>query len=471
VFELSAGQIVADKYRIDAIVGTGGMGVVAAATHVELDQKVAIKFLRDASPEALARFHREARLLVKLKSQNVARVFDVGALDDDTPYIVMELLEGEDLGAALKTRGRLPVEEAVDYVLMATCAVAEAHTMGMIHRDLKPANLFLARGPGGTTLVKVLDFGVSKVVEQDRPSDMSRPGDLTNEGVALGSPGYMSPEQMTSSRDVDARSDVFSLGAILYRLVSGDAPYKGHSVVSVLANMAIEPMRPLDEVAPVPRQLAEVVERALAQDREQRWPSVAHFARALAPFASRRGRQSVDQILATMHVAPDGPLGETRVRPLSFPPVVGATLPLGSLGQPALGAPAAHKASGARTFAVAAAVVAATLALVIVVALALLRRPPVTPAPQELADPAVTSATVSAPRPIVGSPPPVVTTGAADPSGSVAPPSTPASHGAAPKAGTPTGKPRHGAPPKTSTTSASSGDAPPSPNEVPPSRH
>ena len=318
VFELSAGQIVADKYRIDGVMGTGGMGVVVAATHLELEQRVAIKFLREVSPEALARFQREARLLVRLKSPHVARVIDVGSMDDDTPYIVMEHLEGSDLASVVSARGKLPVEEAVDYVLQASEAVAEAHAMGMVHRDLKPANLFLARGPGGTTIVKVLDFGVSKILDDrsNGANDAPRGGDLTNEGVALGSPGYMSPEQMTSSRDVDARSDIFSLGALLYRLVGGQTPYKGTSVVSILATMATEGLMPLRRLAPdAPDSFVATVDRCLAQDKALRFPTVAHLAHALMPYASRRGRVSIEQILATLGVdIPDDPLSDPRLR-------------------------------------------------------------------------------------------------------------------------------------------------------------
>ncbi len=317
VFELSAGQIVADKYRIDGVIGTGGMGVVVAATHVELDQRVAIKFLREVSDEALARFQREARLLVRLKGSHVARVIDVGALDDDTPYIVMEHLEGSDLASVVARRGKLPVDETVDYILQASEAVAEAHALGMVHRDLKPANLFLAIGPGGTTTVKVLDFGVSKILD-DRSSGTNEPrgGDLTNEGVALGSPGYMSPEQMTSSRDVDARSDIFSLGALLYRLVGGQTPYKGTAVVSILATMATDGLRPLRDLAPdAPVGFIATVERCLAQDKAARFPTVAHLAHALMPYASRRGCVSIEQILATLGVEiPDEALPDTMLR-------------------------------------------------------------------------------------------------------------------------------------------------------------
>ncbi len=305
VFELSVGQIVAEKYRIDGVIGTGGMGVVVAATHIELDQRVAIKFLREASPEALARFQREARLLVRLKNAHVARVIDVGSLEDDTPYIVMEHLDGEDLSFVVAKSSRLPVEVAVDYILEASEAVAEAHAMGMVHRDLKPANLFLARGAGGTTSIKVLDFGISKILDDRSTGSNSGPrgGDLTSEGVALGSPGYMSPEQMTSARDVDERSDIFSLGALLYRLVTGQTAFKGNSPVSILASMAIDGLTPVRSLASdVPEGFADVVERCLAQDKAARYATVAHVAEALAPFASRRGRTSIEQIHATMNV-------------------------------------------------------------------------------------------------------------------------------------------------------------------------
>ena len=309
MFEVSAGQIVAGKYRIDGLMGSGGMGVVVAATHLELDQRVAIKFLRDLSDDAIARFHREARLLVRLKSSHVARVFDVGTLDDETPYIVMEHLDGEDLATLISARQKLPVGEAVGYVLQACEAVAEAHALGMVHRDLKPANLFLAVGPGGTKTLKVLDFGVSKVLDDraSSPGDSPRGGDLTHEGMSLGSPGYMSPEQITSARDVDERSDIFSLGALLYRLVAGTTPYRGRNAVSILASMATEGLTPVRTLAPeVPEEFAAIAARCLAQDKAARFPTVAHLAHALAPWATRRGRVLIEQILATLNVTFDG---------------------------------------------------------------------------------------------------------------------------------------------------------------------
>lgn len=321
MIDLSAGQLVAERYRVDHVIGAGGMGVVLAATHLDLRQPVAIKVLRDANAEAIARFQREARLIVRLKSVHVARVFDVGTLDDGTPFYVMELLEGEDLSRVVAKRGRLPVEQAVDYVLEACEAIAEAHTLGVVHRDLKPANLFVARGAGGRGSVKVLDFGVSKMV-----ADGPEAGQLTNEGVALGSPGYMAPEQIASSRDVDARADIYSLGAILYRLTSGKNPYEGESLMSVLASMAATPLVPLASIADVPAEFARIVERCLAQEPEARFGSVAELANALAHFGTRRAKASLEEILAMMGVDEGGetstvpqPPPDPRGRPASAP--------------------------------------------------------------------------------------------------------------------------------------------------------
>lgn len=299
MLDVAAGQIVADKYRIDELVGSGGMGVVVAATHIDLGQKVAIKLLRDVSEDSLARFKREARLIVRLRSEHVARVFDVGALEDDTPYIVMELLEGSDLATVISSRERVSVEEATDWVLEAIEAIAEAHALGMVHRDLKPANLFLARGPGGVASVKVLDFGVSKVVDKELGVEAS----LTGSGTALGSPGYMSPEQMTDAREVDVRSDIWSLGAILYRLVGGRLPYRGESIVAVLAAMTIESLVPLPTlVGAIPVEFDRVVARCLAVDKATRYANLAELAIALLPFASSRGKISVERVCATLSV-------------------------------------------------------------------------------------------------------------------------------------------------------------------------
>src|SRR5579859_1664764 len=197
------GDLLAGKYRVERVLGVGGMGIVVAARHEQLEQRVAIKFVRDEAldnKEAVERFLREARAAVRLKSEHAAKVLDVGTLESGAPYMVMEFLEGSDLAAVLVERGPLPVEEAAEYVLQACEAVAEAHAAGIVHRDLKPQNLFLARTVGGAPRVKVLDFGVSKTLHGNPTTG----GGLTQTRLMLGSPLYMSPEQMRSSRDVDA---------------------------------------------------------------------------------------------------------------------------------------------------------------------------------------------------------------------------------------------------------------------------
>jgi serine/threonine protein kinase len=203
------GEILAGKYQVERVLGVGGMGVVVAAHHIQLDEKVALKFLLpDAlkNTEALARFEREARAAVKIKSEHIARVIDVGKLDSGSPYMVMEYLEGGDLSGMLSKTGKLPVEQAVDFVLQASEAIAEAHALGIVHRDLKPANLFCIRRRDGQLAIKVLDFGISKVTKTgSMPDSMS----MTKTTAVIGSPVYMSPEQMQSSKGVDLRTDVW----------------------------------------------------------------------------------------------------------------------------------------------------------------------------------------------------------------------------------------------------------------------
>src|SRR5271165_1232509 len=203
----AVGEIIADKYRVERVLGAGGMGVVVAAHHLQLDRLVAIKFLLPGTlknADAVARFTREAQAAVRITNEHVARVLDVGSLKNGAPYIVMEFLEGTDLATRLKGLGRLSIEEAVEDVLQACEALSEAHGLGIVHRDLKPANLFCIRRPDGLPWIKVLDFGISKLLS-DNPA--SPHVDMTQSAVVMGSPAYMSPEQMQSARYVDARSD------------------------------------------------------------------------------------------------------------------------------------------------------------------------------------------------------------------------------------------------------------------------
>jgi serine/threonine-protein kinase len=297
--EVLVGQVVAGKYRIDSVIGEGGMGYVVVAHHLQLDTKVAIKLLRAelaSNAEAVERFAREARAAVRITSRHVARVFDVGTLESGAPYMVMEYLEGGDLSNLIQKRGPLPITEAVDYVLQACEAIADAHAAGIVHRDLKPANLFGARRPDGSITVKVLDFGISKLTGAGA-------GALnhTKTTAIMGSPFYMSPEQMESTRGVDIRTDIWGLGVILYELVTGRTPFEGNALPEVCLRVATQqppPLRSLRADAPVALEL--VILRCLEKDRDKRYGNVARLAVALRDLASPRGRQSVDTILQTI---------------------------------------------------------------------------------------------------------------------------------------------------------------------------
>jgi len=291
------GEILAGKYRVERVLGVGGMGVVVAATHLQLEERVAIKFLiKEAlgSGEAVARFAREARAAVKIKSEHVARVIDVGTLETGAPYMVMEYLEGGDLSQVLASRGPLPVEEAVEYVLQACEAIAHAHALGIVHRDLKPANLFLIRRPDGTNAIKVLDFGISKVMPGKSSSSDNA---MTRTRAVMGSPLYMSPEQMASTRDVDGRTDLWALGAILYELVAGQPPFNAETMPQLCALILNGPTPSLRSTRPqVPPALDAVVQRCLEKDPKRRYSNIAEFASALGDFAPKRARASIDRI-------------------------------------------------------------------------------------------------------------------------------------------------------------------------------
>jgi len=232
------GDILADKYRIERVLGAGGMGMVVAAHHLQLDERVAIKLLLPqtlANAEAVARFAREARAAVKIKSEHVARMIDVSSLPDGAPYLVMEYLDGEDLAHWVSTRGALPIELAVELVLQACEALAEAHSLGIVHRDLKPANLFCIRRADGLLSIKVLDFGISKVTALSASGPEMG---MTKTSSVMGSPLYMPPEQMKSARDADTRSDIWAIGAILYELVTARTPFKAESFAELVLKVA-----------------------------------------------------------------------------------------------------------------------------------------------------------------------------------------------------------------------------------------
>jgi serine/threonine protein kinase len=306
-FDVEEHEVLAGKYRVERRLGRGGMGVVVSAHHLQLDERVAIKLMLPEvtqNGEAVARFMREARAAAKIKSEHVCRVSDVGVLDGGQPYMVLEYLVGEDLGAIVASAGRLPVADAVEYVLQACEAIAEAHALGIVHRDLKPSNLYLTHRVDGTPVVKVLDFGISKVsppAGDSSGSPGSSDGAMTRTAALMGSPLYMSPEQMTSSRDVDARSDIWSLGVILYELLSGVPPFQAVSLPQVCALILQGDYPPLrSRTADVPEAVSAVIARCLAKDRSERFASVAELAAALTDFAPPRARVSLDRIRASL---------------------------------------------------------------------------------------------------------------------------------------------------------------------------
>lgn len=278
------GDVLAGKFEVERLLGEGGMGVVVSARHLELDQRVAVKFLLPEiakRPDAAERFRREARAAVKIRSEHVARVLDVGG-SDGVPYMVMEYLEGHDLADELAERGPLPVAEAVGFVLQACEAVAEAHAAGIVHRDLKPANLFLAHRADGSRLVKVLDFGISKSVSGASAADLS----LTATSALIGSPLYMSPEQMHSAKNVDGRTDIWALGAILFQTLTNRPPYVATSIPELCNALLNEAPPPLSDFRDdIPPELAAALSKALAKDKALRWQTVGELASALSAFA------------------------------------------------------------------------------------------------------------------------------------------------------------------------------------------
>ncbi len=328
------GTVLAGKYRVERVIGSGGMGHVVEATHLELDERVALKFLNAEGmndPETLARFRREAKLASKIKSEHVAKVTDVGRLDDGTPYIVMELLKGQDLSQMLRRRRLFPVPEAVDYLLQAMGAVAEAHSIGIVHRDLKPQNLFLTKRKDGSDCVKVLDFGISKLMPS---SEVEAEASLTHTANTLGSPLYMSPEQMTNPKAVDARADIWALGATLYRLVTGKPPFNGESVAQVCGMILIgNPPPPVSQFAPeAPPAIYEIILRCLQKDPNQRFANLGDFAAALVPFGTHAGAGYAETV---MRVLQSAGFAANVVVPQVVESAAGQTAPSSGGGEPA----------------------------------------------------------------------------------------------------------------------------------------
>jgi serine/threonine-protein kinase len=286
------GDVLAGKYRVERILRQGGMGIVVAAEHLQLRLRVALKLLLPsacAAPEAVNRFLREARAASQIQSEHVVRVTDAGTLESGMPYMVMEFLRGADLLEVIQTQGPILIGDAIDWVLQACEPLAEAHKLGIVHRDLKPSNLFVTRRADGSPLIKVLDFGISKAMGLEGALSVN----TTASTAFLGSPAYMSPEQIRSAKHVDERTDIWALGVVLHELLTGRPVYQADTVSALMAMVLTDPPTPVRQIRPdVPAGLEQVILRCLEKDRTRRYASVGELATALSPFRAGNGQAS-----------------------------------------------------------------------------------------------------------------------------------------------------------------------------------
>jgi len=278
----SPGEILLDKYRVEDVIGVGGMGRVVRASHMYLQTPVAIKLLLPQMaeiPSTVARFLREAQATVKLRSEHIARVIDVGMLGDGTPVIVMEFLDGFDLNQILRHHGPQLVQPVVDLMLQACEGLAEAHSINIIHRDIKPSNFFITRRPDGSNLLKILDFGISSAGGFE--------SELTGTQTVVGTPTYMAPEQMRTARSTDSRSDIWSMGVVMYQMLAGRPPFEAESYAELVLKVNGDPPTPLHiNHIQLPAGLEQIVMRCLEKDPRNRFQTVGELARMIAPYAS-----------------------------------------------------------------------------------------------------------------------------------------------------------------------------------------
>jgi serine/threonine protein kinase len=341
-----AGAVVGGKYRIVSLIGVGGIGRVFLARHIELETDVAIKVLRPEMsdrPDAVQRFAREARASVKLRSERIARVLDVGS-HEGKPYFVMEYMAGCNL-LEMSQQANVDIATLCEFFIQACEGLADAHAQGVVHRDIKPENLFIVRDASGWRSLKVFDFGISKFSLTGKYSDVDLAAMRTE--AMMGTPHYISPEQIRSSRDVDHRTDIWSLGAVMFEVLSGGKlPFREErEVTALIAEVLEQPHRSLLDIAPnVPERLVAIVDRCLAKDRELRYQTAAEVALELLPLAPARARASAERAVSVMQAAGMMPLNgdmeslrpanvALAERPPSIPP---ASVPPPSLVPPSL---------------------------------------------------------------------------------------------------------------------------------------
>lgn len=361
---LKPGDVVAGKYRLESLIGEGGMGYVLSATHVELGELVALKFLRPEAlqyDELLGRFAREAQAAARIKSEHVARVYDVGTSPTGIPYIVMEHLKGQDLATLMARGPRVSVDTAVEYVMQACEGLASAHALGIVHRDIKPENLFLTQAsPGSPSVVKLLDFGISKVDLTTRHVPQGSRA-LAQTTALLGSPRYMSPEQIRNSTQVDGRADIWALGCVLYELLAGHPPFDAQSIMELGAAILGDDPVPVRVLANhVTPELDAIVMRCLQKRPEARYQNIAELAFALYPFAPRRARMFAERCNSLLQcVHPE--LAKFELLSISPPPnsTASTTLDVSALEKSASRAP--RRGSALKRASVALVVTAAAL--------------------------------------------------------------------------------------------------------------
>jgi eukaryotic-like serine/threonine-protein kinase len=333
------GSVILERYRVGRLLGSGGMGSVYQATHVSLGQEVAIKFIHPQlaeSEEVRRRFETEAKAAAQIRSRHAVAVMDHGVTESGQPYIVMEYLEGESLEQAMKRRGRIPFTEVVQIVVQVARALQQAHEAGIVHRDLKPDNIFLAKDKEGTKFgwtVKVLDFGIAKVVHDDKVGGVG----TTKTGMVLGTPLFMSPEALTASAPVSPASDIWSLGACAFAAACGRVPFDGEAIGDVVLKVCAAPMPVPSQLAPdLPKAFDDWFARACARDLGSRFRRVGEMADALRRLDewSRAQREQVAyeiRPLAASMVDIEEPRPSSRGLVLGGA-LAGVALTLGALG-------------------------------------------------------------------------------------------------------------------------------------------